>query len=185
MDTISWDILNVLKRFCPKSWFSPCDFRYDKKRNIIYRIQTISEDQAKITYIAKAEGMDIYKVGCTKNLSQRINGLRNKKPYSLLNLKPIAYCPDNIESAIKRSIGFRNAELPHPFEKSTELMFLAQEDVDKLITECGFTRIVGDELPKAKSYSYKICYDPKTGRCIKVERIYDRDEQSSESSNPV
>lgn len=167
-DTPDWERFNEVFNVYPTMGSDDCGYRYDPINNVIYRERV--NRGARYTYIAKADGLDIYKVGRTNNLQIRIKRLHHEYPYSTLGLEPIAYCLGDIERDIKMWSSCDSRELPEPFKKTCELLFFNEEDINRVIRECGFIRIHG-ELPGNLNVTERTIYNPENGQFIKRQYL--------------
>ena len=146
-----------------------CPFRYDHATGLIYRDTNISHN--KYTYIAKSEYGDIYKIGHTLNLEERVNTLNDDKAYSLLKLEPIAFCIRDYESLILALTGARTKKRPAPFEKKKEIRLLTSDDIEFIIESFGFIRIDG-KVPGLIKRTKRDYFNPDNGKYIRTEYKY-------------
>ena len=147
-----------------------CPYRYDDKEKAIYAECTIKNDY--YSYIAKSRYQNIYKVGHTKNLTQRAVDLKRNKPYSELELDIIAFCEKDYEFELLAVANSKNRILPAPLNKMKELMFISDSDAERIIDLCGFTRVQNGKLPKHLKRIQRVYFHPTTGECIKIENSY-------------
>lgn len=164
-DSVRWDLLGELFQDKPLTSIPDCKYRYDSNQKVIYSLS--EKENATYTYIAKADGLDIYKIGHTTNLSRRMRELSSKKPYSYLRLKAIAYSCYDIEKALLLSIKDTSKCLPAPYDKVEELVVLKLNDVLKIIKRGHFISL--DDPKRLPGQLTQICrteYDPDDGHCI-------------------
>ena len=147
-------------------------YRYDYELNLLYKERVTTSD--KSTYIMKSCVPDLYKVGHSANLSKRFKSIRNTFPYSLLDLKPLAVCGEDVESkVIGRSGCWLNAR-PHPFEKCEELLYVSGDDLQFILDYFGFSLInEGEEYPTTIKKITRDYYDPIDGRHIHTRIVYE------------
>ena len=143
--------------------------RYDSASGMLYK-ETVVKPH-KYTYIAKAEKGDIYKIGHTGNLEKRIRTLNSQKPYSLLGLKPIAFCEEDYEWIILCSAQRSSRILPPPFSTAKEILILSDDDLNFLIDSFGFTHINESNYPGVMTRTIRDFYDPNDGHYVKTETI--------------
>lgn len=146
---------------------SSCDIRYDRESGLLYREDDIS--YRKYTYIAKSEYGDIYKIGHTNNLRERMKTLNLDEGYSCLKLKPIAYCVRDFESIILAVTWNGRRILPGMLEKKKEIRLLSKEDVDRIIDFMGFVRIDNEDCPGFIHKTKRVYFNPDNGSYIKTE----------------
>ena len=146
-----------------------CPFRYDHVTGLIYRDTNISYN--KYTYIAKSEYGDIYKIGHTLNLRERVKTLNDDKTYSLLKLEPIAFCIRDYESLILAVTGGGMRKRPAPFEKKKEIRLLTSDDIEFIIESFGFIRIDGN-VPGLIKRTKRDYFNPGNGKYIRTEFRY-------------
>lgn len=164
-DSVRWDLLGDLIQDKPLTSVPDCEYRYDSDKNVIYSLT--EKENALYTYIAKADGLDIYKIGHTTDLSRRMRELSSKKPYSYLHLKAIAYSCYDIEKALLLSIKDATKFLPAPYDKVKELVVLKLNDVLKIIKRGLFISLDNPKrLPGQLTLICRTEYDADDGHCV-------------------
>ena len=164
-DSVRWDLLGELIQDKPIASFPDCEYRYDSDKNVIYSLT--KKENTMYTYIAKADGLDIYKIGHTTDLSRRMRELSSQKPYSYLRLKAIAYSSYDIEKALLLSIKDATKRLPAPYDKVKELVVLKLNDVLKIMQRGRFVPLDSPKiLPGQLTKVYRTEYDPDDGHCV-------------------
>lgn len=141
-----------------------CHFYY-RESGLVYTEYV--EKKVAYTYIAKADGLNFYKVGRTKNLLKRMRSLKNDYPYSLLTLTVIAFSPVDCEKILKVFFSCDASTLPKPFNKAEELLLLDDTELLKILDMCSFTRInTNEQMPETITRITKQYYDSMMGNAI-------------------
>ena len=154
---------------------SPIPFRYDKERNTIYADQKWG--RVNYTYIAKAKHADIYKIGQTSDLCQRMAQLRKKKPYSLLELEAFAYCKHNVECLVLSLTGARGRSNPAPFDGCHELIKASNGYINEIMQVFDFTPLApGEPLPGKINKTVRCHYNATTGEPVCREYFFEPNE---------
>lgn len=169
-DSVNQDVYSVFSTLSSRNYHGGCDYRYDEKEKAIYTDREYG--RPRYTYIAKAKDLDVYKIGHTTNLSKRFISLHSKPPYSLLELEPFAYTPEDVESEILAIYGSTFRELPEPFNTAKELVFLDKSGIEWLLNAYPFTRVIsGKILPGEMKKITRYYFEPTNGECIKTRVI--------------
>jgi len=167
-DSVNQDVYSVYMSLV-RYGREECNYRYDKKEGLIYTEH--EENRPRYTYIAKAKGLDMYKIGHTANLGKRVPKLRSMHPYSLLDLNPIAYTAEDVEQEILAMYGCFFRKLPKPFDVARELVLLDEPGVQWLINTYSFTRVTPGCLPGEMKKTTRYYFDPDNGEYVGTKII--------------
>ena len=170
-DIIDWDMVSSLDAARIGSILGSGNYKYNEENDEFYVDDVFLQ---KYTYIAKADGMDVYKIGATNNLKRRAIELTKRKPYSFLGLSPIAYSTENIEHTLKTVLPCMRRKLPHPFDNAEEILIVGEEDIERIISLYGFQRIKdGGNVPGTILTTKRVSFFPKTGTC-KITKFFSK-----------
>lgn len=153
-DDIHRELFSDYMATVTETTIKPCPYRYDSKLNLIYK-ETINY-KCRFTYIMRSRIPGLYKIGHTENPSARFKNIQDFWPYSLLELKPLALCNEDVESILKILTGCEKQKRPYPFDKTTELLYISEDDLLFILTTFGFSFVSGEKYPSSLK---KICRD--------------------------